>query len=352
MHTTARYRKGVYVLPVWGVLVALVALAGSAIAPESISISELTLVPASEAVLYAYWYYVPECAAMGETLGIVWHATPGGSEPDDAVFWARFDLPQFLACKSAGWPRRTVNLPDLFGLALVSVAVPAPPRGFYAVHEGDPLGQPTSLSSLGVFERLDVPMLCRNPDLKALASIDDFRRRLADAGLHFDPRIFLTGVYSGAEWAHRFALLHPNELRAVAPVCGNVNTLPTTHLDEIALRWPLGLSGWDETGRPAFDEARFLELPYLLIASWHEKVWYNEMTPAEQGASVEALSRYVEATGTLPPERMSSLAEWLVDAGVNVRLVWSDGGHGWVDSARYRVFEFFAGFPLETDPEP
>ena len=321
-------------------------LSGAAISSESISIAELTLVPASETVPYAYWYYVPACAAMGETLGIVWHATPGGSEPDDAGFWARFDLPQFLACKSAGWPQRTVNLPDLFGLALVSVAVPAPPQTFYAGREGDPLGQPTSLSSLGVFERLDAPMLYHNPDLKALASIDDFRRRLGDAGLRFDPRIFLTGVYSGAEWAHRFALLHPEEVRAVAPVCGNVYTLPLTHLEDDPLLWPLGISGWHETGRAPFNRERFLELRYLLTASWHERVWYNEMTPAEQGVDLEELVRYVNALGTIPPVRAASFAERLFDAGVDGRLVWSDGGHGWVDSARYRVFEFFSRFPL------
>ena len=336
----------------WGAILGLVAVAGWGIPSDSLALGQLTLVPVSEGVPYAYWYYVPEHIGADTSVGIVWHATPGGTRPDDEIFWARFDLRQFLACKTASWPQRTVSLPEVFGLALISVAVPMPPPAFYADRDGLPLGQPVSLSSLGVFEDLGVEEVYCDPDLKALASIDDFRRRLADADIPFDPRIFLTGVYSGAEWAHRFALLHPDELRAVAPVCGNVNTLPTTHLDDKELPWPLGLSGWEKTGRPPFDRSDFLELPYLMTASWHDEVWYGEMTPAEQGARAEDLARYVDALGAIPPERASAFAEWLFGGGTEGHLVWSDGGHGWVDSARYRVFEFFAGFPPEPEAAP
>ena len=60
----------------------------------------------------------------------------------------------------------------------------------------------------------------------------------------------------------------------------------------------------------------------------------------------------MNALGAIPPERASLFAERLFAAGVDGRLVWSDGGHGWVDTARYRVFEFFSGFPLTSDIAP
>ena len=78
---------------------------------------------AGDDVPYAYWYYVPETAVSREVVGLVWHATPGGTQPDDPIFWAGFDLSRFLAC-SQGHGRPRVDLPETYGLVLFSIAVP------------------------------------------------------------------------------------------------------------------------------------------------------------------------------------------------------------------------------------
>ncbi len=314
---------------------------------EELVVGRLTLVGASEDVPYAYWYYVPEAVLDGRVTGLVWHATPGGTGPDDPVFWAKFDLPQFLACRS-GWAKPPLNLPEMHGLVLFSVAVARPDPAFYAAKAGTPLGRPDALNSLGNLDGYGDAY--RDPDLKALASIDDFKRRLTDAGIRFDPRLFLTGVYNGAEWAHRFALLHPTEVRAVAPVCGNVYTMPFEGLDDGPLPWPLGLAGFESLGRGPLDWDSYLDIPYSVTASIHEKVWYNEMTPEEQGIETVHLVRYVNAFGAIPPDREASFAGELAAAGVDCRLLWSEGGHGWIDPVRLRVFEFFARFGLDASP--
>jgi hypothetical protein len=327
--------------------VLLLALTFCLSAAEDLVVGRLTLVAVSERVPYAYWYYVPESVLDGRVAGLVWHATPGGNSPDDSVFWAKFDLPQFLAC-CQGRTKPPISLPEAHGLVLFSVAVPKPDPAFYECRPGVPLGYPDALSSLGTLGEFDE--IYHNPDLKALASIGDLKRRLTGAGILFDPRLFLTGVYNGAEWAHRFALLHPDDVRAVAPVCGNVFAMPLEGLEDGPLPWPLGLAGFDALGRGALDWGSYLNTPYYVTASWRENLWYNEMSPEEQGAGTDDLGRYVSRFGAIPPERAASFVEELLAVGVDCRLTWSEGGHGWVDPVRIRVFEFFAGFEFDVAP--
>ena len=280
-------------------------------------------------------------------MGLVWHATPGGTNPSDSVFWAKFDLPQFLACRP-GWAKPPTSLPETHGLVLFSVAVPRPDSSFYAARPGVPLGYTGALSSLGALDEFHE--IYHDPDLKAVESIADLKCRLTGAGIRFDSRLFLTGVYDGAEWAHRFALLHPTDVRAVAPVCGNVFTIPIESLEDGPLPWPLGLAGFESLGHGVFDWETYLDIPYYVIASSHEDLWYNEMTPEEQGIEMDDLDRFVSCFGAIPPERAASFVEELLAAGVDCRLTWSEGGHGWIDPVRLRVLEFFAAFELDASP--
>ena len=310
-------------------------------------VGRLTWVEASESVPYGYWYYVPESALDGRVIGLVWHATPGGTDPDDSAFWARFDLPKFLACRTL-WGRPPTNLAETHGMTLFSIAVPRPAASFYEARSGEPLGLPDAISSFGRLESID--QTYRNPDLQAIQSIADLESRLSDRGIPFDPRLFLTGVYTGAEWAHRFSLLHPERVRAVAPVAGNVYTMPFYDVDGRPLFWPLGLSGLETLGRERVNWPVYARIPYYITTSIHENVWYDRMTPEEQGIEMDSLDRYVEHFGSIPPEREASLASALSGVGLDARLVWSEGGHGWTDAVRGRVFEFFASFELSDSP--
>ena len=310
-------------------------------ASETLEIGRLALIDASEEVPYAYWYYIPESARDGRTLGLVWHATPGGDSPVDPLFWSRFDLRQFLACQPS-YAAAPVDLPDEYGFILFSIAVPEPPVSFYSSYPERPLGTPVSLSSLPTFVETDVAAALLDPDLKALQAVEDLRRRLSEAEIPFEPRLFLMGVYRGAEWAHRFSLLHPTEVRAVAPVCGNWYTMPPETTAGWNLPWPLGMADFAMLGRGEFHQTAFSTLPYLVVVSANERVWYVDQTPAQQGASAAALEVYAERFGRIPPERGEAFAREWQSAGYPFTLSWSEGGHGWIDAVRVRVFEFFA----------
>ena len=110
------------------------------------------------------------------------------------------------------------------------------------------------------------------------------------------------------------------------------------------------LARFEELGRGTVDWPAYLTVPYYVTTSIHETLWYNRMTPGEQGIDVEHLDRYVKRYGSSPPEREAAFAGALAEAGLDVRLIWSEGGHGWTDPVRNRVFEFFAGFERTEQP--
>ena len=221
---------------------------------------------------------------------------------------------------------------------------------FYADCPGRALGVPVALNSLRTFDSTMVDSIHLDPDLRALASIADLCRRLDGAGIAYDARLFLTGVYRGAAWAHRFALLHPRFVRAVAPVCGNWYTMPYETLDGAPLPWPLGLADFDLLGRGAFDRSGFAETPYYVTLSARERVWYDEQSPEAQGADVVLLDLFADRFGSIPPERGESFVQAWIAEGFPFEFIWSEGGHGWIDAVRLRVFEFFAGFELSASP--
>ena len=91
---------------------------------------------------------------------LAWHATPSGTNPNDSVFWAKFDLPQFLAC-CQGRAKPPINLPETHGLILFSVAVSGPDRAFYECRPGVLFGYTHVLNSLGTLAESDE--IYRNP---------------------------------------------------------------------------------------------------------------------------------------------------------------------------------------------
>lgn len=60
-------------------------------------------------------------------------------------------------------------------------------------------------------------------DLQLLAMVEDAKVRLKEFGIELDERFFLTGFSASGTFANRFALLHPEKLKAVA--AGGLNGL-------------------------------------------------------------------------------------------------------------------------------
>ncbi len=80
-------------------------------------------------------------------------------------------------------------------------------------------------------------------DLQMAAMIKDAQRRLEAEGINIESRVLLYGFSASSHFANRFALMHPDMVRAVA--AGGINSLPALPVPEwndTKLRYPLGIS--------------------------------------------------------------------------------------------------------------
>lgn len=80
-------------------------------------------------------------------------------------------------------------------------------------------------------------------DLQLVAMIADARRRLAERDLPVTPRVLLNGFSASGAFAHRFASLHPELVKAVASGSGaGWPIAPVAEWDGTDLRYPVGVA--------------------------------------------------------------------------------------------------------------
>lgn len=146
------------------------------------------------------------------------------------------------------------------------------------------------------YAQLRHPRSGRRSDLALIDTVQDVRRRhgLADGGL------LLFGYSAGAQFAHRFAMLHPERVAALAVGAAGWYCWP----DE-TLPYPLGWGGADAAfGRPV-DAAAFLRLPLRL--------WVGERDTGS-GEALRRDPRIDALQGTTRCERAERWLQALHDA--------------------------------------
>lgn len=103
-----------------------------------------------------------------------------------------------------------------------------------AIRAGVPLIAPLfQRESFGQYQQVLDQRAGQRSDLALLDILDDAARRFGLA----TGRIALFGFSGGAQFAHRFALLHAHRVRVCVPASAGWYTLP-----DPALAWPLGLA--------------------------------------------------------------------------------------------------------------
>lgn len=103
------------------------------------------------------------------------------------------------------------------------------------------------------YQRLAHPVSGRRADLALLQTVQRVRRQ---QGLAAGP-LYLFGYSAGAQFAHRFAMAHPQQVAALALGAAGWYTWP-----DDALPYPLGWAGMAQTlGLPSLERSTYLALP-------------------------------------------------------------------------------------------
>lgn len=150
------------------------------------------------------------------------------------------------------------------------------------------------------YQRLGYGACGRRADAVLIACLEDAEQR---TGCRVDD-VVLIGYSGGAQFAHRFAMAHPQRLLTVIAVAAGWYTLPVPHL-----RYPGGLQATGRSRDMTFNPEHFLRVPMHVIVGAEDTGTRNlrmssELNRTQGSTRVERARRWV-ATMRLAAESFS-----------------------------------------------
>jgi len=102
-------------------------------------------------------------------------------------------------------------------------------------------------------------------DLQLIAMIQDARRRLAEAGIPTDKKVFLWGYSAAGSFTIRFTILHPNIVQAASLGGCSVPTLPLAKVNGHNARYPIGVADVKQLTGRRFRARAFRSVPIQIF---------------------------------------------------------------------------------------
>ena len=294
-----------------------------------VNVGRITKVERSSSGLpYTYFYYVPETAAAYDEAVLLHVATasPPIHSFAEADSGARGQLSNFVDS----------GLAEGSELIMFSVAVPQYVQGNDRSGCAQVLHRDNLISS-------NVSAQFYRPDLKFIEVLEHFTNLLAVAGFSVNDRILVTGGSNGGVWAHRFALLHPDRVLAVAAGSHGLWTMPVSQHKGRAMPYHLGISDLDAIGLDAFDARAVAEIPFFVfIGEEDTNDPFTEAPGGTYGYSREQIRWYTDTFGASPQERTRAFRDAFVSIGGECTLsIYPDVGHSLTYEMKRDVINFF-----------
>jgi pimeloyl-ACP methyl ester carboxylesterase len=120
-------------------------------------------------------------------------------------------------------------------------------------------------------------------DLQLIAMINDARSILSSYEIEVDPKVFMLGVSASGSFTSRFAMLHPDKVKAAsigAPGFGPI--VPVSSWNGQNLPYPEGIADLSDLVQSSFDSATFQTVPLqVYVGDEDENVdpWWNPSDP-------------------------------------------------------------------------
>ena len=152
------------------------------------------------------------------------------------------------------------------------------------------------------------------------------------AGVYLQPDLLLYGFSRGAQMAHRFSLLYPSEVTAVAVLSAGSYTLPEDQdPSHSPLEFPFGVADLQRVAGGAFDPVAFGRIPFWI------GVGGADTNPADTAPAWDQLE------GRTRVERAQAFAQQLQARGVSTSLhIFGGAGHEETGSMRASACAFLA----------
>jgi len=177
-------------------------------------------------------------------------------------------------------------------------------------------------------------------DLQIIEMIDDARQRLADLGFDVDEKVFMMGFSASGQFTNRFAILHPERIRAAAAGSpGGWPLAPVTSWQGETLDYHVGIADVDSLLGKPLDMAAVRTVPLYLYMGDADT---NDSVPYSDGYDEDQRDQVNRLFGTTPVERWAPADEIYETAGMNSTFVLYPGvGHTITDEMFDDVAAFF-----------
>jgi hypothetical protein len=112
---------------------------------------------------------------------------------------------------------------------------------------------------------LDDSQELKRLDLQLLGIIDHAKRVLSSMNIVVDEKFFMNGFSASATFTNRFAIIHPEKIKALA--IGGFNgelMLPNKKINNVKLNYPLGVNDFSELFNKKFDKNQFKSIPQFI----------------------------------------------------------------------------------------
>ncbi|TSC54143.1 MAG: hypothetical protein LiPW16_138 [Microgenomates group bacterium LiPW_16] len=104
-------------------------------------------------------------------------------------------------------------------------------------------------------------------DLQLITMIDNAKEQLAQKGINIENKVLMMGYSSAGDFTNRFAMLHPERVRAAAAGgVGGWDTVPLKEWNGIKLRYPIGVWDFKNLVGKEFDLETWKTIPLYIYA--------------------------------------------------------------------------------------
>jgi predicted esterase len=186
------------------------------------------------------------------------------------------------------------------------------------------------------------PALVAGEGARLIPQLHAFLAALPErTGLDLAPQVAVYGFSRGAQIAHRFALIYPDQTLGVAAISAGTYTLPATETavdgQTVTLRFPFGVADLQEHFGRTFDVAPLTRIPFWVAVG------------ADDQNVDEVPRQWDPYVGRTRVERAQRFVQRLVGAGIPAELTAFPGvGHELSDEMRARALDFIAALPPQT----
>ncbi len=158
----------------------------------------------------------------------------------------------------------------------------------------------------------------QRPDLQLNMMIDSLISDLTKDGYNVSEKVFIEGFSSGGMFAQRYAILHPDRVKAIAAgQCGGTFVLPEVSYNGTNIYWPVGINEFHSLTGYEFNLDIYIQIHQFIFIGDQDVANSTLWLPGSQTlwSSQDQIDFLVDEFGDTSPVRIENQINYLNNLG-------------------------------------